>query len=463
MLIRFNVRNFLSFASRADGGAEEFSMIPGKVRIHKDHLYDDNNLKLLKFAAIYGANASGKSNLIKAIDFAKKTIIRGLPEGASDKYCKSKNENKNSKSYFEFEIKITDKIYAYGFEVILSMGRFTSEWLVELKDRDTEISVFERDIENNTFEIGAQLNEDELRNKINVYLDDIRSDDSVLFLSIMNQNKKDLYKQYPSANVMRDVFNWINDQLDVNYPYRQISDYSYMANAQNVKKISKIISAFGTGIENFDFTEVPLQKVLSKLSIPAKRRILNQLDRELMELNKNNNNNKQKKIGMVLRSDREFFLITPDKDLNNEYKCKTIQFLHHNIESLFSIEEESDGTIRLLDLLVILLDGDNKTYVVDELDRCLHPCLTYKFIQTFLEEAAKKNIQLIVTTHESRLMDFNLLRRDEIWFVDKNKNGETNIYSLDEYNERFDKKIDKAYLDGRYGGVPIFTTVFPVE
>ena len=93
----------------------------------------------------------------------------------------------------------------------------------------------------------------------------------------------------------------------------------------------------------------------------------------------------------------------------------------------------------------------------------MHPSLTYKFVDTFLEEAAKKNIQLIVTTHESRLMDFDLLRRDEIWFVDKKKNGETDIYSLEEYNERFDKKIDKAYLDGRYGGVPIFSTVFPIK
>ena len=162
-----------------------------------------------------------------------------------------------------------------------------------------------------------------------------------------------------------------------------------------------------------------------------------------------------------MRSNKDFFIMRVDKDEN--VKCKTIQFSHNNLNSLFSLEEASDGTIRLLDLLEILLAGDNKIYVVDELDRCLHPSLTYKFIETFLAEAKKKNIQLIVTTHESRLMDFDLLRRDEIWFVDKKMNGETDIYSLDEYNERFDKKIDKAYLDGRYGGVPIFSTVFPIK
>ena len=76
--------------------------------------------------------------------------------------------------------------------------------------------------------------------------------------------------------------------------------------------------------------------------------------------------------------------------------------------------------------------------------------------------AEKKKIQLIVTTHESRLMDFDLLRRDEIWFINKKKNGESDIYSLEEYNARFDQKIDKAYMEGRYGGVPIFSTIFPV-
>ena len=80
-----------------------------------------------------------------------------------------------------------------------------------------------------------------------------------------------------------------------------------------------------------------------------------------------------------------------------------------------------------------------------------------------LNLAAEKNIQLIVTIHESRLMDFDLLRRDEIWFVDKKENGESDIYSLEEYNARFDQKIDKAYLEGRYGGIPIFSTIFPVE
>lgn len=130
---------------------------------------------------------------------------------------------------------------------------------------------------------------------------------------------------------------------------------------------------------------------------------------------------------------------------------------------IFPINEESEGTIRLLDLAEILLTKEkNKVFVIDELDRCLHPQVTVKFISLFLERAKKYNNQLIVTTHESRLLDFEILRRDEIWFVNKDENG-SKLYSLEQYNERFDKKIDKAYLDGRYGGVPIFDNIFPVD
>ena len=113
-------------------------------------------------------------------------------------------------------------------------------------------------------------------------------------------------------------------------------------------------------------------------------------------------------------------------------------------------------------MLEVLLAKENTTFIIDELDRCLHPSLTYKFIEKFLETTVDRNIQLIVTTHESRLLDFDLLRRDEVWFVNKRRSGVSDIYSLEEYNTRFDQKIDKAYLEGRYGGVPIFSAVFPV-
>ena len=138
MLIRFNVKNFLSFAVQDNGKSEEFSMIAGKVRNKRDHIYDNGKIKILKFAAVYGANAAGKSNLVKAMEFMKNIIFQGLSKGYTEKYCKSNPNNKDEASYFELEILLDGKYYAYGFEIILNQGRFVSEWLIELGSDNSE-------------------------------------------------------------------------------------------------------------------------------------------------------------------------------------------------------------------------------------------------------------------------------------------------------------------------------------
>lgn len=458
MLIRFNVRNFLSFDQRENGKTEEFSMISGKVRSKRDHIFDDGKIKLLKFSAIYGANAAGKSNLVKALDFMRCTVVKGLPDGHTELYCKVEPSNKEKESYFELEILLNNKYYAYGFEVVLSESRFVSEWLLELNADNSETVIFERDISAGTYELGKALRKKGLYEKLDVYASDVCDDTSVLFLSLMNQNKKNLYQEFEDAVVFRDVFWWINNNLDINFPNQPISDYSYLSKARDVQEVCRVISAFGTGITDFKMVEVPIEKVLGELPRDLQRSIISKIEKKQAKIR---GEEKKKGVTLVMRSNSNFFVITLNQQ--DEIRCQTIEFSHENKEILFELSEESDGTIRVLDLLEILLAGEGKTYVIDELDRCLHPSLTYKFVDTFLRVAAEKNIQLIVTTHESRIMDFDLLRRDEIWFVNKNKCGKSNVYSLEEYNARFDQKIDKAYLEGRYGGVPIFSTVFPVK
>ncbi len=250
---------------------------------------------------------------------------------------------------------------------------------------------------------------------------------------------------------------WIEKSLDINYPDEPISSYSYLADTKNVKEVCNLIEAFGTGITGFKMVEVPVEKILSHLSKPERDSIVKKIENMLSNSQKSQERHMK---GMIMRSPKDFFML---EIKGNEVVCRTIQFSHNGKETLYEMSEESDGTVRILDLLEILLSEEGKTYVIDELDRCLHPSLSYKIVDSYLRMAAKKNIQLIVTTHESRLLDFNLLRRDEIWFVNKRKTGESDIYSLEEYNARFDQKIDKAYLEGRYGGVPVFSTVFPIE
>ena len=128
---------------------------------------------------------------------------------------------------------------------------------------------------------------------------------------------------------------------------------------------------------------------------------------------------------------------------------------------LFEIYEESDGTQRLFDLIpaLIELSNNDRVFVIDEVDRSLHPNLTKSLIEYFLLNSKGLKNQLILTSHESSLLDLKLLRKDEIWFTEKRPSGSTSLYSLEEYKPRFDKEIRKGYLQGRFGAIPLISNL----
>jgi hypothetical protein len=131
------------------------------------------------------------------------------------------------------------------------------------------------------------------------------------------------------------------------------------------------------------------------------------------------------------------------------------KMLDCNEVALMDMSEESDGTLRLLDLAPILTLPEQRTrvFVVDELDRSLHPSLCYDLIERFFQQPGSS--QLIVTTHEINILTFDLMRRDEIWFVEKNEQGMSKMYSLEEFTPRYDKDIRRGYLLGRFGAIPL--------
>lgn len=453
VLVRFNVSNFLSFNS-----IQEFSMIGGKVKSKNYHIENDSEVKLLKFGAVFGANASGKSNLIKAIDFARSIIITGMDSSFSNSYFRLEESNINTPSYFEFEIKIGSKFYAYGFEILLNKNEFVSEWLHEISPNSSFI-IFERDLVNGEYRSDIKLSKSNLKNRMEVYSEDLKKQVNTLFLNEMNRNKDELYKEKTALTAIKDVYDWFLLNLDVNYPERPVSNYSFLYNEIDAEKICMIINAFGTGITDFNIINTTFEDATEAFP----KQLIKKLDNDINKMILNKKANKLKVIaGITIRANGNIFIININDNL--EPDVKTIVFEHGKKGTIFKFPEESDGTRRILDLIEILItDKNEKVYVIDEIDRSLHPQLTYKFIETFLSISKDRKNQLIVTTHESRLLDFDLLRRDEIWFVDKNEKGESSIYSLEAYNERFDKKIDKAYLEGRYGGVPIFCEIFPVK
>jgi len=124
----------------------------------------------------------------------------------------------------------------------------------------------------------------------------------------------------------------------------------------------------------------------------------------------------------------------------------------------FRLLDESDGTQKLLTLVPALHDLKQRAvvYVIDEMDRSLHPLMVRHFVETFLAACQSGPRQLLVTTHESRLLDLKLLRRDEIWFAEKDANQATRLYSLADFHVRQDLRIDKQYLQGRFGAIPFW-------
>jgi AAA15 family ATPase/GTPase len=143
---------------------------------------------------------------------------------------------------------------------------------------------------------------------------------------------------------------------------------------------------------------------------------------------------------------------------NSEPEITILLLKHHDSNYEFQFFEESDGTQRLFDLVdMILTQREDIVYVVDELERSLHPKVTEQFLTLFMQAHESNRAQLIFTTHENTIMNQNLFRRDEIWFVERSRENTSKIDSLDRFKERYDMKIDKAYLDGRYGAVPIFS------
>ena len=126
----------------------------------------------------------------------------------------------------------------------------------------------------------------------------------------------------------------------------------------------------------------------------------------------------------------------------------------------FAIDEESDGTQRLINLipaLFILKKNPENVIFLDELDRRLHPLLSRQFLEFSLHcKTQESRNQLIFTTHDTNLLDLDLLRRDEIWFVEKNSKGASHLYSLAEFKIKPDLKIEKGYLNGRFGAIPFF-------
>lgn len=456
MLVRFCWKNFLNFSENEDGTALEFSPLSGKVRQKREtHVVQTAGLNILRFCALYGANASGKSNFVKAIAFFQSVIAFGdFPTGTIDSWCRVRESNRVKPSYFELQFELDGTIYAYGFEAILSRRQIISEWLFTLDEKRNDTVLFERDCVKGTYRPQSD--------RLAFYLEDFSLNQDKLFLSYINQAGLKFAQENPEAHELIRVYGWLTQMLRVTAPISVLPDLTTFDDPTiREEDICRLLKSLDTGIEGFQYELVSIEKFFDE--IPAQ---LREAIRKDFELHLSEKKEQRHLFFSLMSPGNNKRIYRADLDEAGNPQLSELKFFHKNRESLFHLGEESDGTIRLLNLLQILLSKARKVYVIDEIDRFLHPNMTYKFVSEFFKRAQDDptlRTQLIVTSHESTLLDFDLLRRDEVWFAQKKESGDSEIYSLDQYNERFDKKIEKAYLEGRYGAVPVFSILFPYQ
>lgn len=232
-----------------------------------------------------------------------------------------------------------------------------------------------------------------------------------------------------------------------------MNDSALLEETDGFQKYAEYLKLFGTGIEEIITEETTEDKVRS--FITPKERFY--MDRQMNLIRKlNANGDRKARWNAIVRTRANVFTIQMNE--KNDVTCNVLKFVHKygNEKVAFEMRRESDGTYRLFQLLDVLFTKENKVFVIDEISRCMHPLLTISFILNFLDMAEKRNVQLIVTTHETRLMTHDFLRRDEVWTSQKNSEGATVLNSFENEKLRIDKVMDNEYLSGALGGVPIF-------
>ena len=433
MLIKFYISNFLSFNEK-----QEFSMTAGKSRKCPERIFTENNLKLVKFKVIMGGNATGKSNLVEAFDFAQEMITQGLPSGFSNKYFRQDCQNQNRLSEFAFEILLENKHIFYGFSIILKTGSLQHEYLYELKPSGSRKLIYDRDLQDKTFSVGGYFRKKSSIEKLLVYGEDSLSDSEILFLTIMNHGKSRMYEENPDLAILQHLFQWFKYRLTVNDPDSMLRGYSYFSE-DNLKNIASLLNALGTGITELKIVELTADNIKSRIPTGIFNEIVSDLERRKAR-------NPEDDTAIMIRAEKDFY--TFEMNGENNLVITSIEFCHEKKDIFFDFQEESDGTVRILDLLEILLSvSDDTIFVIDEIDRCLHPSLTTNIVKIFLDLAKQRNTQLIATSHESRLLDEDILRNDEICFIIKDNEGKSIINPLEKRSLRSDKKVYAALFD----------------
>lgn len=472
MLIYFSVENYRSINKTVSLNLKANT----RLRRMKNHCRRANNVNfdILKSALVYGANASGKSNLIRAMDFAKEIILGNKNITTKHQFKFASNNNKTTSFYFEFLF--AKNVYSYGFSfdeksVIDEELRFLSGD----KERDNTL-IFSRtrasckDDTEEFYEIDSSFFTAEFlisntnEEKTTREQEEREIDNFKVLLEFAP--KDSLFLTDFITRGMDERFDFIGEIMHHPYYYFRACLIIIFPETRYGSLHKDLASNEEEGFENANYIRYLKEYDTSIEGLELKEISISTFPRELLEEVERRFEYEDDDNIEIIFNDIDYIFHKFDSNVTKAYKIYTKHTDSSGKIKYCELNEESDGTRRLLDLIPILPRNSEKrddlfnkvggvTYVIDEFDRSLHPLLSKAFIKDFLDGKGGQDLnQLIVSTHEAELLDKELLRRDEIYFIQKEKDNSSQLYSLDEYNERFDKDIQRAYLSGRYGAVP---------
>jgi hypothetical protein len=419
MLVEFSVGNYRSFHAPVTLSMQAAKLRSTDKRLDERTVFQADGLSLLRSAAIYGANASGKSNLIQAMAFMRRFVLQSSRESQAGEPTGVERFRLNTAawdkpSYFQITFYLDGRRYRYGFEV--DEEQIRAEWLYHTGQRESRLFIRqEAQYEmSGVFRSGRGLTE--------------RTRSNALFLSVAAQFNVRLAMAL--LGWFRKDFNIVSGLNDASYAGFTLERFG--ADEPFRQRVLAFVHEADLGIADIHIERLPL----AESPIPEEVQLL------LAQLAE-----RQK------RSEEELLVSRPKTThqvFNSEHGAT-------GWETFDMKNQESQGTQKIFNLSGPLLDTleGGKLLVIDEMEARLHPFITRAVIQLFNSpQTNPRNAQLVFATHDASLLSHRFFRRDQIWFTEKDQYGATDLYSLAELRVRNDASFDKDYIAGKYGAIP---------
>jgi AAA15 family ATPase/GTPase len=441
MIVSFSVSNFRSFSSEETFSLSASNRLSGSHDAHAMSI-PDSDQKVLRAGVLYGANGAGKSNLFKALRYLKSVALNRRERGSgTGREAFRLSGTSNEPSSFDIQFIVADKLYRFGFKV--DDQRISEEWLAQVIDKREKL-LYERITDTDGKVTVEALGLKGPNGKLDA-LATVGGPQNQSFLATVNTT----LETSDYGEELGEVLNWFKQGLKLIGPsssFRQLGRY-FANNPSCAEFASSFLKSVSTGVDHLDVSKKEITEEDLRNLLPEG--FVSKLLKDVQE--------EEDGTALVKLSEgNELFI---ERTAENHFYRITIRSAHESIKGdfvPFDLVEESDGTRRLLNLMPALhsLHTSNTVFVIDEIDRSLHPNLVWEFLDFFLKSCSDCRAQIIVTTQESNLLDLELLRRDEIWFAEKDHTSATRLYSLTDFKVRTDLDIRKHYLQGRFGAVP---------